>query len=211
MKNNKTVFLKFFALAALLFLSMGIGYGKSFFSDNFSEIIFKNARDAFEAYVGRWSGSQTLFFDDKELGKGTFEQTCVAKGDGDEMRIISTGKISYGEQSVMTRTSMFIDKGELRVDIYGQDGSVESYFGRVQMNSVIWLPRTLFMKFDYQCDTFFRAEKGVTMVSDGLRFISTPQATGFLGTRTVVNKAVGTFDKNQASPFNSAAFGSPQQ
>lgn len=181
----------------------------SVFSKAFPDLYVRDAAAALELYVGRWNGVQTLLFDGKVLGEGSFTQTCVARGDGPQMRVVSTGLITYGSESATSRSVMFIDKdGTLRTDVISEDGSVESYYGKIENNSIYWLPKNMFVTYDYQKDSFFVTEKGVDMYCDGLRYIDVPQKRGYLGTATVLTKMDGSFSRDDSAP-GGGMMGSP--
>ena len=197
------------AAAAMLSLCMPAEAAMSGFSQAFGEIYLPDARAALEIYIGRWDGAQKLFFNGQELGEGTFNQTCVARGNDADMRVVSTGRIAYGAQSALSRSVTFIDRdGKLRVDVIGEDGDVATYYGTIERNRVTWLPKHLIMTLDVQTDSFFVSEKGVTMICEGLRFIRTPNKTGILGTSTILKKMSGRFETDKLSPSGGAGFGS---
>ena len=205
-----------FAVSALIATSLSAqetGSGTSIFSEIFSDIMFPNVNAAFDAYAGNWAGAQRIIVGETEIARGTIEQRAIMTNVSGSKRLVMTGKIinSNGE-SFPTRSVMYVRGDRLYIDVRSLDGRVNTYVGKIDLNTVKWLTREFFMNYDYQVDTFYKTPKGMLMSSVSMRYIEVPSESfkGLLIVENKLEKSNPVFDRKQYNSTKMGVFGNPE-
>lgn len=205
-----------FAVSALIATSLSAqetGSGTSIFSEIFSDIMFPNVNAAFDAYAGNWAGAQRIIVGETEIARGTIEQRAIMTNVSGSKRLVVTGKIinSNGE-SFPTRSVMYVRGDRLYIDVRSLDGRVNTYVGKIDLNTVKWFTREFFMNYDYQVDTFYKTPKGMLMSSVSMRYIEVPSESfkGLLIVENKLEKSNPVFDRKQYNSTKMGVFGNPE-
>ena len=206
--------------AAALVLACGFAYaqkksesrpsGMSGFALKFSGIYFATPQQALEAYVGNWVGEQVLSVNGKEIATALVQQTYVPV-QGNEPRIIGTGKISMGNLSEPTRCYMSVRGKGLLLEIVTASGAINRYVGVISGEVIEWVPEYFFMAYDYQSDIFYKNERGVGIYSSGRRYVEVPQDNfkGFLDMKSDLTKDDSSLPMEKIKGSNSTQFDIP--
>ena len=98
---------------------------------------------------------------------------------------------------------MYLDGDKLVLDIHTLNDKITRYIGILDGNTVVWRPLYMFLAYDIQNDSFFRADKGIVMSSVGLRYIDAPARNfkGMVETKTILQKPDASYSKDKANIF----------
>lgn len=175
--------------------------------------MFPNVNAAFDAYAGNWAGAQRIIVGETEIARGTIEQRAIMTNVSGSKRLVMTGKIinSNGE-SFPTRSVMYVCGDRLYIDVRSLDGRVNTYVGKIDLNTVKWFTREFFMNYDYQVDTFYKTPKGMLMSSVSMRYIEVPSESfkGLLIVENKLEKSNPVFDRKQYNSTKMGVFGNPE-
>ena len=180
----------------------------STFAQMFSDIVFFNPQEALAAYIGNWSGSQSLYVGDRQISTTVVEQNYYPARETSGLRLVGSGKIIGGKSSIPTRSVMYIENGKLCLDIFTIDNILSPYVGIVDGSKVIWVPRYFFFLYDVQTDSFFNSADGVKMESSGIKFVSLPKNgfEGYLEINSVLIRGQTIYSTDKVNTTRSAKF-----
>lgn len=178
----------------------------SMFSQMFSDIVFFSPEDALNAYVGNWSGTQSISVGTREVATSVVEQNYHPSRDGS--KLVGSGKIIGRGVTIPIRSYMYVENDILYLDIQTTDGIIVPYVGVIDGSKVTWIPKYYFMHYDIQTDSFFNTVDGMRMEMSGLRFVSLPKQgfEGFLETNAALSKSVTNYSVNRVRTNRSAKF-----
>lgn len=199
---------KLIALVILFSVSLSHGSmlapsGKSVFTNAFSGIMFRDIGEAFDIYIGSWTGSQSVSIKGEEIMAAAVEQRYIPTEASSLPKLVGSGQILVQGQSIDTRCYMYLDGDNLVLDIHTMNDKVTRYIGVLDGNTVVWRPLYMFSAYDIQNDSFFRSDKGIIMSSVGLRYIDAPSRNfkGMIETKTVLQKPDSSYSKEKANIF----------
>ncbi len=160
--------------------------GKSIFIDTYGAFYFMSAQEALSAYAGVWGGRQELFSGGQKMAEGMIQQQYVP----DRLKpgtLAGLAKISLSNgRSALTRSSMGVKNGELRLEVYAENGSVDTYLGVFESNTITWIQYPIVKNLDVQIDSFVATPDGAALSSRGFRYISVKDSSfsGFIISKT---------------------------
>lgn len=149
-----------------------------------------SVREAFSAYEGIWGGRQELFSNGRKIGDGVVQQQYVR----DRLNpgtLAGLAKVSLTDgRSALTRSSMRTDGGGLRLEVRGENNSVDTYIGVFDRNTVTWIQYPMVKNLDVQTDSFGATPNGAVLVSRGFRKVASKDGTfsGFILSGTVLKR-----------------------
>ena len=177
--------------------------GNSAFTNAFSGVMFRNIEEAFNVYIGSWTGSQSVSINGEEIMAAAVEQRYIPTEASALPKLVGSGQILVQGQSIDTRCYMYLDGDKLVLDIHTLNDKITRYIGILDGNTVVWRPLYMFLAYDIQNDSFFRADKGIEMSSVGLRYIDAPARNfkGMVETKTILQKPDASYSKDKANIF----------
>ncbi len=177
--------------------------GKSIFTNAYSGLMFRNIEEAFNVYIGSWTGSQSVFIKGEEIMAAAVEQRYIPAEASAVPKLVGSGQILVQGQSIDTRCYMYLDGDKLVLDIHTINDKITRYIGLLDGNVIVWKPLYMFLLYDIQTDSFFRSDKGIIMSSNGTRYISAPARDfeGMVETKTVLQKTDSSYSKDKANIF----------
>lgn len=188
--------------------------GKSVFERENAGIFLENLTDAFDIYAGYWSGTQVVSLERLVPGTSKKETSEIMTANIDQRyfllpsnaapKLLGSGSINANGESIPTRSAIFKMPQYLLLEIYTPDNRTIKYTGVIDGNSVVWFPIYKFMNYDFQMDSFYRTEKGIMMISKGVRYISVPQHNikGFVMVKTMLVQNDSSYPKDKANLYD---------
>jgi len=184
--------------------------GNSLFTQVFLHNALFGPMQVLEIYSGSWSGTQEISANGQTAATALVEQTYLPSR-GAEPRLVGSGKITGMGASIPTRSFMFIENGELRLDVRTQDGRDVPYVGVIDGSSVVWVPRNFFMLYDSQTDTFSNTSNGIVMRSRGVKYVKIPNGSfeGYIEVVCEMRKLKPAYPSQNVRSTGSAKFSAP--
>ena len=175
--------------------------GKSIFTNAYSGLMFRNIEEAFNVYIGSWTGSQSVSIKGEEIMAAAVEQRYIPAEASAVPKLVGSGQILVQGQSIDTRCYMYLDGDKLVLDIHTINDKITRYIGLLDGNVIVWKPLYMFLLYDIQTDSFFRSDKGIIMSSNGTRYISAParQRLSFKRRTALIQKTRLTYFRAETS------------
>ena len=92
--------------------------GNSAFTNAFSGVMFRNIEEAFNVYIGSWTGSQSVSINGEEIMAAAVEQRYIPTEASALPKLVGSGQILVQGQSIDTRCYMYLDGDKLVLDIH---------------------------------------------------------------------------------------------
>lgn len=161
---------------------------KGLFYASYGAKQFFSKTDVMKAYVGSWSGVQSIKFGDKKVGGRIDILYSPTIYDG-ALRIIGVGKVtSDSGHSVPIASYIYVQNSVLILEMRTAKGVASFYKGAFEANNVIWTPLYDFMTYDFQQDFFFKQDNVECINSVGARGFNYQGRLGFLEIQTQFKK-----------------------
>lgn len=193
-------------IASLAFAQVPQEKVKSTYSMFFSHLFF-SPQDIIDAYKGAWSGTQLLTVGGREIATALVEQNYIPSG-ANQSRLVGSGKITGMGTSIPTRSFMYVENGNLCLDIRTQDNRNVQYIGFFSMNKIDWVPRYFFMTYDMQTDIFSETIDGTKLESCEIKYVKI-ESNGFEGYIQVdctLRKSESIYRKEKVNTSRNAKF-----
>lgn len=204
------------AVALLAVTAAGLAADSiSVFSRENADYWFATPRDAFEAYIGNWTGSETMTAEGREIMKAEVAQSYVPSVSSKLPRLVCSGKIIAKGKSYPTSSYMYLNGDVLELEIVTVEKDIVPYIGVVAKNSVYWTPKYLFYVYDVQKDFFYVGERGIIMSSTSKKYVEMPNGAfaGYIEVGMILQRDNSHFPVKKASnsvrkEFSLSPFGS---
>lgn len=161
---------------------------KGLFNTSYGAKQFFSKTDVMKAYVGSWSGMQSIKFGDKKVGGRVDIMYSPTISDG-ALKIIGVGKVtSDSGHSVPIASYIYVQNSFLILEMRTAKGVASFYKGTFEFNNVIWTPLYDFITYDFQQDFFYQQDDTECINSVGARAFNYQGVLGFLEIQTQYKK-----------------------
>ena len=121
--------------------------GKSIFTNAYSGLMFRNIEEAFNVYIGSWTGSQSVSIKGEEIMAAAVEQRYIPAEASAVPKLVGSGQILVQGQSIDTRCYMYLDGDKLVLDIHTINDKITRYIGLLDGNVIVWKPLYMFLLY----------------------------------------------------------------